>query len=320
VGVDGFRLDAARHLIEEDRKQADTNSTHEWWANFRTFYKQINPDAMTVGEIWTSNYSVVDYVEGDELDMAFNFDLASQIMRNTESRSATNLGAVIQSSYKLFEPGTYATFLTNHDQDRVMSEFFEDEDKAKLAANVLLTVPGTPFIYYGEEIGMTGRKPDEKIRTPMLWSAEANAGFSSTFPWESINSNYLDTNVEVESENPLSLLSHYRTLIRLRNEHAALRVGDYLWVRSDNPSVLSFLRTSEKEQILVLINMSDENVSGYNLSLSQGPLSGSYHVFPILGEGEFIDLETNQQGGFDAYQPSIDLPANGVMILQLRER
>jgi glycosidase len=320
VGVDGFRLDAARHLIEEGENQADTTSTHEWWANFRTFYKQINPDAMTVGEIWTTNYSVVDYVEGDELDLAFNFDLASQIIRNTYTRNGTNLGAVIQSSDKLFERGTYATFLTNHDQERVMSTLMGDVEKAKLAASVVLTAPGTPFIYYGEEIGMTGKKPDEKIRTPMLWSAEANAGFSSTFPWESINSNYKEFNVQTENEDTSSLLNLYRTMIRLRNEHAALRVGDFYWVRSDEPSILSFLRVSEKERVLILINVSEENVSGYKLSLTEGPLSGGYHLFPILGEGEMGDLEANQQGGFDAHGPEVDLPANGVMILQLRER
>src|SRR4030042_3526055 len=118
VGVDGFRLDSARHLVEEGKNQADTGSTHEWWEGFRPFYKEINPNAMTVGEVWTTNYSVIDYVEGDELDMAFNFDLASQTMRNIFNRNAANMGAAIKSSYNLFNPGFSATFLTNHDQER----------------------------------------------------------------------------------------------------------------------------------------------------------------------------------------------------------
>lgn len=320
VGVDGFRLDAARHLIEEGKSQADTASTHEWWAEFRPYYKNINPEAMTVGEIWTTNYSVVKYVEGDQLDMAFNFDLASQIITNIHNRNAANLGSVIQSSYKLFKPGTYATFLTNHDQARVVTAFGGDLEKSKLAAMVLLTTPGSPFIYYGEEIGMTGNKPDENIRTPMLWSADKYAGFSTVFPWESYNSNFKEINVSTEADDPTSILSLYRTLIGLRNDHAALRVGGYYLIRSDNPSILSFMRVSKEEKLIVLINMSKQAVSDYQLSLIQGPLSGSYRPYLLLREGSLAELTANQNGGFDFYQPKIEIPANDMLIVQLRGR
>ena len=83
-----------------------------------------------------------------------------------------------------------ATFLTNHDMNRVMSQLSVDTNKAKLAASVLLTVPGVPFVYYGEEIGMTGVKPDEFNRTPMQWSAQENAGFTAGVPWEAVNVDY----------------------------------------------------------------------------------------------------------------------------------
>jgi glycosidase len=320
VGVDGFRLDAARYLIEEGQNQADTVSTHQWWANFRTLYKGINPQAMAIGEVWTTNYAVVTYVQGNELDMAFNFDLASQIMHNIDNRNATNMGAALRSSFELFPHGTYATFLTNHDQERVMSVYMGDEVKARLAASVLFTTPGTPFVYYGEEIGMTGNKPDENIRTPMLWSADAQAGFSTNFPWESINSNYAQFNVATESADPNSLLSLYRTLIQLRNEHAALRVGDYYGVRADNFSLLSFLRVSKEETLLVLINLSENPVSGFTLSLNQGPLSGGYSAYLVLGEGAPTNLDANSNGGFDGYQPIAEIPTNGMVIIQLRRR
>jgi glycosidase len=320
VGVDGFRLDAARYLIEEGQNQADTASTHQWWANFRTLYKGINPQAMAIGEVWTTNYAVVTYVQGNELDMAFNFDLASQIMHNIDNRNATNMGAALRGSFELFPRGTYATFLTNHDQERVMSVYMGDEVKARLAASVLFTTPGTPFVYYGEEIGMTGNKPDENIRTPMLWSADAQAGFSTNFPWESINSNYAQFNVATESADPNSLLSLYRTLIQLRNEHAALRVGDYYGVRADNFSLLSFLRVSKEETLLVLINLSENPVSGFTLSLNQGPLSGSYRAYLVLGEGTPTNLDANSNGGFDGYQPIAEIPANGMVIIQFRGR
>jgi len=317
VGVDGFRLDAARHLIELNQAQADTPITHEWWANFRTYYKGINPQAMTVGEVWTSNYEVVKYVQGDEFDMAFNFDLASQTMRNISSWNAGSLSGALQRNYDQFSPGTYATFLTNHDQPRVMSVFVGDQDKAKLAASVLLTAPGTPFIYYGEEIGMTGSKPDENIRTPMLWSADKYAGFSTISPWESTNNNYEQFNVTTESSDPNSLLSLYRSLIKLRNEHAALRVGDYFGVSSDNRSILPFLRVSKEESLLVLINLSKKTINGYTLSLKQGPLSGGYRLYPVFGEGNYPGLDANTNGGFNLYLSTSEIPANGLVILQL---
>lgn len=317
VGVDGFRLDAALYLIEQNQSQADTQITHQWWKNFRTYYKGINPQAMTVGEVWTKNYEVVNYLKGDEFDMAFNFDLALQTMRSISSWNAGSLSAALQSSNNQFSHGTYATFLTNHDQDRVMSVFLGDQDKAKLAASVLLTAPGTPFIYYGEEIGMTGNKPDENIRTPMLWSADKYAGFSTIFPWESPNSDYEQFNVANESSDSSSLLSLYRTLIRLRNEHAALRVGNYSGVRSDNRSILPFMRVSKEETLLVLINLSKKTLSGFTLSLKQGSLSGSYRLYPLLGEGNYPDLDANANGGFDSYQFASELPAMGLVIIQL---
>ena len=318
IGVDGFRLDAVRYLIEEGQDQQDTQETLDWWKNFRTFYKNINPQAMTVGEVYTSNYVVEKYLNDGNFDQAFNFDLANQILQNVKARNAVNLNAILKASYQLFPKGEYATFLSNHDQQRVMSYFTGDQNLAKLSASVLLTTPGTPFVYYGEEIGMTGNKPDERIRTPMLWSADRYAGFSTVIPWESTNTNYKDANVSVEASDPNSLFSLYRNLIQIRNDHVALRIGDYYTVRSDNLSILPFLRVSQQETLLVLINMGEENASNFSLSLSQGPLKGSYHAYPVYGDGKLNGLSANSSGGFDKYQPIADIPANGIVIIQLR--
>ncbi len=317
VGVDGFRLDAVRYLLEDGKNQQDTAATHAWWAKFYTMYKSINPQAMTVGEVYTSNYIVDDYLKDKNFDQAFDFDLASQILKNIDNRNAVNLNASIQSSFNLLPRGEYATFLSNHDQERVMSFFSGDQIKAKLAASVLLTTPGTPFVYYGEEIGMTGNKPDEQIRTPMLWSAGRYAGFSTVFPWESTISTYATTNVTIESSDPNSLLSLYRDLIQLRNNHAALRVGDFYSVRSDNFSILSYLRVSKEENLLILINLSEQPVSGFSLSLAQGPLKGKYRALSVLGDGKLNGVSANASGGFDAYKPFAEIPANGLVIIQL---
>ena len=319
VGIDGFRLDAARHLIEDGEKQENTEATHTWWENFRLQSKAINPNAIAIGEIWTSNSAVAQYVEGDELDMAFNFDLATQILDTVEGGYGRALRDAILLSYTSFPPGTYATFLTNHDQNRVMDQLAGDANEARLAATVLLSIPGTPFIYYGEEIGMTGSKPDEMIRTPLAWSGEDDkAGFTTGRPWEAINSEYAEVNVATQSADPGSLLSHYRTLIHLRNDHVALRVGEYIPVDAGNTSVLAFLRVSQEEVVLVVVNLSEEAVSDYSLALAQGPLAGKYAAYTLLGEGELPALRANAAGGFDAYLPLPELPAYGSYIIQLQ--
>jgi alpha-amylase len=318
IGVDGFRLDAVRYLIEDGKDQQDTPETLAWWAGFRKFYKGINPQAMTVGEVYTTNYVVESYLKDNDFDQAFDFDLASQILNNIDSRNAVNLNASIKSSFQLFPKGEYATFLSNHDQERVMSFFSGDLIKAKLAASVLLTIPGTPFVYYGEEIGMTGNKPDERIRSPMLWSSGRYAGFSTVIPWEATNTDYTQSNVATETSDPNSLLSLYRNLIQLRNNHAALRVGDYYTVRSDNFSIMPFLRVSKEEILLVLLNLSEKPANGFSLTLDQGPLKGNYNAFMVMGEGKVNRLQANNQGGFTGYQPIAEIPANGLVIIQLR--
>jgi alpha-amylase len=266
----------------------------------------------------TTNYVVENYLKDNNFDQAFDFDLASQILNNVDNRNAVNLNASIKSSFQLLPEGEYATFLSNHDQERVMSFFNGDQVKAKLAASVLLTTPGTPFIYYGEEIGMTGNKPDELIRTPMLWTAGRYAGFSTVLPWESTNANYTQTNVATETTDPNSLLSLYRDLIQLRNNHVALRTGDYYIVRSDNFAVMPYLRVSQDETLLVLINMGDKPASGFSLTLAQGPLKGSYRAYSVYGEATPKGLTADTSGGFSGYQPVSEIPANGMVILQLR--
>lgn len=320
VGVDGFRLDAARHLIEDGQEQENTAATHDWWKNFRTVYKAINPEALTIGEIWTTNYAVVGYVKGDELDLAFNFDLASAILRYVGSRDAENMAASLRRSFNIFPLGTYATFISNHDQVRTMSAFYNDQDLARLAAGVLFTGPGVPFIYYGEEIGMTGTKPDPNLRTPMQWTAEHAAGFTTGAAWGSVNRNYTEVNVAAQTDDPTSLLAYYRTLIHLRNNHAALRVGEYTLVNTDSDSVLAFLRISEEETILVLINLGKDATSEYSLAVNRSPLTGSYRGTILLGEGEVAEFTVTDTGGFTGYLPVVEIPGNGTMVIQLQNR
>jgi alpha-amylase len=321
AGVDGFRLDAARHLIEEGSTQENTEATHEWWKGFRKVYKASNPEALAVGEMWTQGPNVVTYLEGDELDLAFDFDLAEAIVSHVKSRTANRVQGALTSSYRLYGSGLSATFLTNHDMNRVMSQLSGDVGKAKLAVSVLMTAPGVPFVYYGEEIGMTGEKPDELIRTPMQWSAEENAGFTAGSPWEPVNGDYKEKNVAAQSKDPTSLLSCYRELIQLRVGHPALQVGDYSPVDSSDAGILAFLRSDPEENVLVIINLSKEAVTNYALTLKEGSLAGTYQAFLLYGgEAELPDLAVNERGGFDSYQPLPEIPGGGTVIIQLQPK
>jgi glycosidase len=320
VGVDGFRLDAAKHIVEDGQTQENTTANHAWWKEFHTAYKAVKPQALSIGEVWSSTDAVAAYLQGDELDMAFNFDLAGLIMGNVNSGFASGLGSAIKVSVSAFPTAQYGTFLTNHDQNRVISQLGEDGDKAKNAAAILLTIPGAPFIYYGEEIGMTGSKPDERIRTPMQWAADYKAGFTTGTLWESLSTNYVERNVAVETADPNSLLSLYRTLIQIRNQHAALRVGAFTLVNSSSSKVLAYIRQSKEETVLVIINLSKEQLTDYGLTLANGPLSGKYSLFPLLGEGSFTPPVITELGGFKEYKPLPELPANARIILQLQKK
>jgi glycosidase len=134
-----------------------------------------------------------------------------------------------------------------------------------------------------------------------------------------VNADYaVKTNVADESGDANSVLSFYRMLIRLRNDHAALRVGDSIIVDSGNDAVFAQLRVSKNEVVLVVVNLSGEEVSEFALTLASGPLSGIYVAASMLGKGRPSNPVVNAQGGFDDYKPVSSLPAFGSLIIQLQ--
>jgi glycosidase len=214
--------------------------------------------------------------------------------------------------------GEYGTFLTNHDQNRVMSVLNGNKDKAKLAGVLLLTSLGTPFIYYGEEIGMQGKKPDEDIRLPMQWSSDANAGFTSGTPWRAPDPNYTKVNVALQEEDPDSLLNLYRTLTQLRKEHAVLRSGTLTLLETGNPGVYAILRSNKDEAILVLVNLKGTAISDYELSLQEKLLpDGQLTPVTLLGEEQSAAL-TVRAGTFAGYKPLEELAPYQAYMFQLR--
>jgi glycosidase len=320
VGIDGFRIDAAKHLIEEGLQLEGTESTHVWLRNFHTMYKAENPDAYTVGEIFGAGAFAAKTYTGDQLDQIFNFEMTGGFTGSALGGSNTGINSAISFALEDMPGGDYATFLSNHDQNRIMSTLSGNMGKARVAASLLLTSPGTPFIYYGEEIGMEGEKPDENIRLPMQWSESDNAGFTTGIPWRAPAANYLQANVADETNAPDSLLTYYRNLIMIRNQHPALRYGSISSVSTNNPRIYAALRVSDSETILILVNLTKNPISDYLLSLKGATLrNGSYQIDPILGTGMGASVSISD-GIFNNSQPLVELSPYSTYILLINRK
>ncbi len=288
IGVDGFRLDAVSFIFEDGSDLDHVPATFQFWKDYNTYTKSVAPESFSVGEAWTNTSTIVNYVEDDGLDFCFEFDLAGTILNTVNNGNAASLYSKMTEVYNVYPHLQWGTFLTNHDMNRVMNSLSQNQDKNKLAASIYLTLPGVPFIYYGEEIGMLGEKPDEYIRTPMQWSSGYQAGFTTGIPWQSINYNYTTFNVETEFTDTTSLLHRYKKLIKIRNLKPSLRTGDYLETRADNEAVYSFLRVTENDTALVIVNTSAGSVYNVNINLiAAGLQAGSYNWWEMMSEQYF---------------------------------
>jgi glycosidase len=318
MNVDGFRLDAIIHYVENGAMQKNTDATHAWLQDFNQYYKSIEPQAFTVGEAWTDTSEVLDYI-GDEVDISFQFDLADAMVSAANGPLASGPMQQWKTILQSFPEGQYGVFLTNHDQNRVMTQVRAVED-AKVAATMLLTAPGVPFIYYGEEIGMTGEKPDEHIRRPMQWNGDSlSVGFSDVSPWISPSGDYKEVNVALQTDDPESLLSHYRSLIQLRTTHAAMRTGDTLLVDAGTQRLYAMLRYNDEEAFLILVNVHPKPLTAdlYSLSLESGPFKGAVNAASVFGLENPSAPEINAAGGFSGYIPFQEIPAKSSVIIRL---
>ena len=321
MGVDGFRLDAARHLVEDGREIENTPATFAWLQAFRERLKVDHPDALILGEVYDSTSMSSRYVREGSLDLAFDFGLARATITSLNSRDAGSIAAAEREVAGGYPLDTVATFLTNHDQNRVASQLAGDPAAERLAATLLLTGPGVPFVYYGEEIGMIGVKPDERIRTPLRWDAsEPAAGFSTATPWEPLSVDPPGTDVATESADPDSLLSTYRALIRLRAEHPPLLRGDLVPVKAADRHVVAFLRAQGTESALVVANVGVDAVAGPELSLEAGPLCGSPAAAALVGPDAVAAPEVTATGGFEGYVPIPELGPRQAIVLKLSGR
>jgi alpha-amylase len=302
MGVDGFRLDAIKHFIEDGPVQENTQASIDWLEDFNAYCKSLNPDFFTVGEVWSSTDQVARYIPG-AVDTAFEFDLGDAIIRALNTGDATALRARIRQVLDAYDTPV-ATFLTNHDQARLMTQLGNDPGKARAAAALLLTLPGVPFIYYGEEIGHTGAKPDPNIRTPMQWTPEPS-GFTTGTPWQAPQPDAGRVHVAAQTDDPGSLLAHYRDLIALRHGDGALHAGRTLVLEPAEPGLVAFVREQDDRRVLVVVNMSDESIGWYAVPLDRPAaagrvreISGNRRPFGSLSD----DRATFRGGGIRPYE------------------
>ena len=260
MNVDGFRLDAAKHIFPDERDE----DNHAFWVWFRTEMEKIKPDVYLVGEVWSGVDQVAPYLKG--LPALFNFDLGYAITRTVnEGKNADDLigkyKAIIDYYQSITSDYIDATFLKNHDQNRILSELDGDQNKARVAAAILLTLPGTPYLYYGEEIGMLGIKPDEYIREPFIWDENGADKGQPTWiePRYSNSKTVVPLIKQIDDEN--SLVHFYKRLIALRNTSRALTYGSIEIVDIPTQEVISFIRKDGKEDLLVLHNISDIEIT-----------------------------------------------------------
>jgi alpha-amylase len=318
VGIDGFRLDAIGSLIEEGSVTIETKSSHDWFANYYKFYKGIAPDAMTIGEVWREDAVVVPWVANHEIDLAFDFDLSAAMLASVIDENSSRILDTLRSGTSQFPEGQYGTFLTNHDMMRVVYQLGGNPEEAKVAASLYLVLPGVPFIYYGEEIGMASKKID---RLPMQWSASQYAGFSDVIPTMMPDNQYATVNVSAQASDPNSLLSHYRTLISLRNSHPALRTGELYLLSTLDQGLFACLRTTSDESILVVLNLTGSPIQDYQLSLDASTLpQGEYSAISLMGVTDLAPLKVFDNGVLRDYVPLREIPPYATIMLSLKSK
>jgi alpha-amylase len=262
--ADGFRFDAIPYLVEEGDQLQHSRGTHDVLRLLGNTIRAGAQETFSVGEMSDESPEVMATYYPDQLDSYFAFAVARATMHAAETGDARGFFTAVAQANAKFPSGRWSPFLTNHDQPRVMT-VLGDAAKARVAASAMLMLPGMPFVYYGEEIGMVGPKPDELIRTPMQWSAAPNGGFTTGKPWEPLQADWKTKNVAAQDSSRRSLLNHYRKLIQLRNANPALSRGPLTLVGSQDTTgtIVTWLRSWGDEVFLIVVNFGPRESEAY---------------------------------------------------------
>lgn len=317
-GVDGFRMDAFQ-FASKDTSFPEFPKGHEkdfikWYGMrpqlhdyLKEMYREvIEPyDVFAVAEGSGSTFKDAhDLVDADrkELQTAYHFEYVD-MSKTPDGYELSEFKDVFSRWDSAFaEQGWIAIFLSNHDNARLVSRFGNPKPEfrtpsTQMLNTFLLSMRGTPYTYYGDEIGMTnidmptieeyedvdakgkykaalakGSYMDEfmKIlnyssrengRTPMQWDDSENAGFTTGTPWKKVNENYIGINVQAQDEDPNSILNHFRKMTEVRKDNPVLVYGNYELLEKDHPTIYAFTRTLDDEKMLVMLNFSEEKSS-----------------------------------------------------------
>ncbi len=339
-GVDGFRLDAFQFVakdtsfpaIDDDLEKnfiehyAVQDGLHDY---LKEMYEEVfsKYDVMSVAEGAGRNFEDAhNLVDADrkELNMAYAFEGVD--IAKPEGYSLKHFKEVFTKWEREFsEKGWLSIFLANHDQARLVSRFGNDSPKyrapsAKMLNTFILSMRGTPYCYYGDELGMTngnfetiedfkdiaainGYKKvinengdvDQYLknlrfssrdngRTPMQWSASEHAGFSTGEPWLPVTDNYKTINVVTEETDSSSVLNHFKKMVQLRKSHDVLVYGEYRLLAASHPEVYAFSRELDEKKVLVLLNFSadDAHVELEELSAISDTLINNLDIVDIV--------------------------------------
>ena len=303
-GVDGFRFDAVGNLVENGPSQ---------WEN-QAQNAPLLRDARALMDGYARRFLVCEGPSAPTryaaaCGSAFAFGHNGDILAAAKG-DVSRIAAV--ADYFKSAPASMSTMLANHDSfagDRVFNQVNGNLAQYKLAAATYLLQPGTPFIYYGEEIGMQRGSAggDAGLRTPMSWTGNAgNAGFTTGTPYRSLSGNVAAFNVDAEQADPASLLNFYKAMLALRKAQPALNSGSYEQVRVDG-SVMSFQRLQGGQRVVVAINYG--SVAG---SAPVAGLAASATLRAAYPTGN-ADLVANGSG-----QAEVNVPAQSVRVFASR--
>ncbi|HZM78973.1 MAG TPA: maltose alpha-D-glucosyltransferase [Candidatus Limnocylindrales bacterium] len=303
LGIDGFRLDAVPYLFEREGTNCENlPETHEFLKRLRKVVDDEHPGRVLLAEANQWPADVVEYfgdpaVGGDECHMAFHFPLMPRIFMAVRRESRLPISEILEQTPAIPSNCQWGIFLRNHDEltlemvtdderDYMYAEYAKDprmranvgirrrlaslldndRNQFELFTALLLSLPGSPVLYYGDEIGMGDNiwlGDRDGVRTPMQWTPDRNAGFSKATPgrvYLPVNQDavygYQAVNVEAQRDSSATLLNWTRTMLAVRRRHEAFAVGSFQDLGGSNPSVLAFLRQTESDAVLCINNLS----------------------------------------------------------------
>lgn len=300
LGVDGFRLDAVPYLFEEEGTNCENlPQTHAYLREMRKMVDEEFPGRIMLAEAnqWPEDVAPYFGTEDEpECHMCFHFPVMPRIYYAVKDQRANQIVDILADTPRIPAGAQWSTFLRNHDE--LTLEMVSTEERAsmygwyapdpRMRANVgirrrlaplldnsraeielahalLLSLPGSPCLYYGDEIGMGDNiwLPDrDAVRTPMQWTPDRNAGFSTADPGklylpviQSLVHNFTTINVEAQLASPTSLLHWVHGMLSIRRQHPVFGTGEFITLQSDNDSVLAYLRRSPTETVLCVANL-----------------------------------------------------------------